>query len=79
MVPASKSTGSDAKFIMRRETPHIHSFAQVTRLIRKAFGHAADPRRGPSSVKYDRNCKKVRAAGRALPNFAGKVEIPMKY
>ena len=42
--------------------------AQVKGLLR-AFGHAADPRKGPSTVKYGMNSKKIWAARKTLLQF----------
>ena len=41
-------------------------------LIRKAFGHAADPCKGPCSVEFGIDRKKIQEVGRVLPQFSSK-------
>ena len=40
------------------------------RVIRKAFGHAAAPTKGPSAVKYAVNRHKIRVTGKTLLQFS---------
>ena len=43
------------------------------RRIRKAFGHAAAPTKGPSAVKYGVNRQQIRVTGKTLLQFSREI------
>ena len=58
----------------RKKTRGISDVKQtLSAIIRKAFGHATEPRKGPRSTQHGINSKKLQEVGKAMPYFRQKV------